>query len=92
MARRSATLGFADLKKLGVVLKRALYFITCSGKLMYPVKLEEDYIVRNLTDVQERVRLGTDGMSYRQMSLFDDGRFTGRITVQEKLQTAVGQL
>lgn len=92
LARRSATLGFADLKKLGVVLKRALYFITCSGKLMYPVKLEEDYIVRNLTDVQERVRLGTDGMSYRQMSLFDDGRFTGRITVQEKLQTAVGQL
>ena len=29
-----------DLKKLGVVLKRALYFITCSGKMMYNTKLE----------------------------------------------------
>lgn len=33
-ARRHSVLDFADLKKLGVVLKRAQYFITCKGKYM----------------------------------------------------------
>ena len=91
-ARRSCNLTFSDLKKLGVVLKRALYFITCSGRMMYPTKLEEDYIVRNLTSEQERIRFGSDGMSYRQMSLFDDGVFDRPVTVEEKRQAAVGQL
>ena len=91
-ARRSASLSFSDLKKIGVVLKRALYFITCSGKMMYPVKLEEDYIVRNLTDVQERVRFGNDGMTYRQMSLFDDGSFSLPVSPVEQMQSAVGEL
>ena len=39
-ARRYGKLDFGDLKKMGVVLKRALYFLTCGGKMMYPVKLE----------------------------------------------------
>ena len=43
-ARRFGSLGFEDLRKMGVVLKRALYFITCSGKMMYKTKIEEDYI------------------------------------------------
>lgn len=71
-ARRCANLSFADLKKMGVVLKRALYFITCGGRMMYPVRLDEDYIVRNLTEKKDRIQFGSDGMSYRQMSLFDD--------------------
>ena len=91
-ARRSASLSFRDLKKIGVVLKRALYFITCSGRMMYPVKMEEDYIVRNLTSEKDRVQFGSDGMSYRQLSLFDDGEFTRSVTVEEQLQAAVGQL
>lgn len=90
-ARRCTRLTFADLKKIGVVLKRALFFITCNGRMMYAVKLDEDYIVRNLTDVKERVSLGSDGMSYRQMSLFDDSSFARALTPQEQLQTAVGQ-
>lgn len=91
-ARRSANLTFADLKKMNVVLKRAVYFITCSGRMMYPVKLEEDYIVRNLTDRQARINLGTDGMSYRQMSLFTDNLFEQPISREEKLAAAVGRL
>ena len=91
-ARRSAALTFADLKKIGVVLKRALYFITCGGRMMYPVKLEEDYIVRNLTEKQERIRFGSDGMSYRQMSLFDVGSFEQPVTATDKIQAAAGQL
>ncbi|MCI8432956.1 MAG: putative DNA modification/repair radical SAM protein [Lachnospiraceae bacterium] len=91
-ARRSCNLTFADLKKIGVVLKRALYFVTCNGRMMYPVKLDEDYIVRNLTEVKERVQFSSDGMSYRQMSLFDDGNFSRPLTAAEQFQTAVGQL
>lgn len=74
-ARRCGKLDFGDLKKMGVVLKRALYFLTCGGKMMYPVKLEKDYIARNLLNVKERLPEGADGMTYRQLSLFDDARF-----------------
>ena len=83
-ARRSTKLTFQDLKKLGVVMKRAVYFITCGGRMMYPTKLEEDYIVRNLTDPKERIRFGSDGMSYRQMTLFDDGMFPNGVRHEEK--------
>lgn len=74
-ARRYGKLSFEDLKKMGVVLKRALYFITCGGKMMYPVKIEEDYIMRNLLNTKEKLPEGIDGMTYRQISLFDDVRF-----------------
>ena len=91
-ARRSARLDFQDLKKMGIVLKRALYFITCNGRMMYPTKLEEDYIVRNLTCDKDRVKFGSDGMSYKQMSLFDLGQFTGDYTVKDRLQAVSGQI
>ena len=74
-ARRIAVLGFEDLKKIGVVLKRALYFITCNGKMMYPTKIEEDYIMRNLLDVKEKLPAHMEHMSYQQLSLFDDVNF-----------------
>lgn len=70
-ARRRNRLNFDDLKKIGVVLKRALYFITCSGKMMYPTKLEENYICENLmcdkTQIPRDIRQG----GYRQLSFFD---------------------
>jgi len=34
IARRTAPLDFEALKKLGVVLKRARYFLLCKGKMM----------------------------------------------------------
>lgn len=71
-ARRNGSLSFEDLKKIGVTLKRALYFITCNGRMMYPTKLEEDYIARNLVSEKERLPFDRDGMTYRQLSLFDD--------------------
>ena len=77
-ARRLGSLDFQDIKKMGVVLKRALYFITCGGKMMYPTKIEEDYITRNLLNARERLPEGIDGMNYRQLSLFDDVRFGGK--------------
>lgn len=78
-ARRLGTLDFGDLKKIGVVLKRAMYFLTCNGRMMYPVKLEQDYIARNLLDAGERLPQEVRGMTYRQLSLFDDVRFGGGV-------------
>lgn len=76
-ARRMGQLDFADLKRMGVVLKRALYFITCKGKMMYATKLEEDYIARNLLEAGGKLPQNAESMSYRQLSLFDDVRFGG---------------
>ncbi|MBP1764076.1 MAG: putative modification/repair radical protein [Firmicutes bacterium] len=47
-ARRTATLTFAGLKKLGVVLKRAQYFITCSGKQADNVKSTSTAFLQSL--------------------------------------------
>ena len=71
-ARRSARLDFPDLKRIGVVLKRAHYFITCQGRMMFRTKLEEDYITRNLIsmDHKKNWEIAHD-MTYQQLSLFD---------------------
>jgi len=76
-ARKHGMLDFPDLKKIGVVLKRALYFITCNGKMMYPTKIEEDYITRNLLSTKEKLPKEIREMGYKQLSLFDDVRFGG---------------
>lgn len=81
-ARRTARLGFEDLKKIGVVLKRALYFITCSGKMMYPTKLEEDYITRNLLSIHEKLPFDQSGITYKQLSLLDDSTENVRMLQQ----------
>ena len=81
-ARRSARLDFKDIKKMGVVLKRALYFITCSGKMMYPTKLEEDYITRNLLSIHEKLPFDQSGITYKQLSLLDDSTENVRMLQQ----------
>ena len=47
-ARKCGSLSFEALKKMGTVLKRAQYFITCNGKMMPTLRLEEAYITRQL--------------------------------------------
>lgn len=73
-ARKHARLSFTDLKKMGVVLKRALYFITCDGRMMYNTKLDESYITRHLIyNERPDTMLLADNKSctYEQMSIFD---------------------
>lgn len=73
-ARKHAKLSFTDLKKMGVVLKRALYFITCDGRMMYNTKLDESYITRHLIyNERPDTMLLADNKSctYEQMSIFD---------------------
>ena len=72
-ARRQGLLDFESLKKMGVVLKRAMYFITCSGRMMYPTRMDEDYITSHLVGDERRAvwDISQQG-AYRQLSLFDD--------------------
>ncbi len=70
-ARRQCNLDFDDLKKIGVVLKRAVYFITCSGRNRYPFPYTEEFITRNLIDSKDNYKYSNQ-MVYRQLSLFDD--------------------
>lgn len=79
-ARRLGILDFPDIKKMGVVLKRAQYFITCGGRTLYPMRMEEDYITRNLLSAGEKIPKEITEMGYRQLSLFDDVTFSGGIS------------
>ena len=83
-ARRHASLDFSDLKKIGVVLKRALYFITCSGKMMYPTKLDADYILSNLLSDHTQIPKEIRNMNYHQLSLFDDYHMQEPLPTQQK--------
>ena len=48
VARRVGSLGHDDLKKLGVVMKRAQYFITCRGKVADGLRFTPDSVLRGL--------------------------------------------
>jgi putative DNA modification/repair radical SAM protein len=75
-ARKSAVLDFKDLKRMGIVLKRAVYFITCNGKMMYPINIEENFITRQLVALKDQVPLGIEkDITFKQLSLFDDVNF-----------------
>lgn len=68
-ARREFHLTFENLKKLGVVLKRARYFITCNGKYFDPIKsFNQNFIFENLLFLEHA---STSLPSYVQTSLFD---------------------
>lgn len=73
-ARRYTHLDFAMLKKMGIVLKRAQYFITCNGKMMYKIPIEEKFIHSCLSDVdkKEMYLIENTGVVYKQMNLFSD--------------------
>jgi putative DNA modification/repair radical SAM protein len=76
MARKSAVLDYKDLKRMGIVLKRAIYFITCNGRMMYPIRVEEDFITRQLVALKDQVPIGIEkDITYQQISLFDDVSF-----------------
>ena len=47
-ARRVGPLTFEGLKQLGVVLKRAQYFLTCSGRPLTGLRVREDGLLRHL--------------------------------------------
>jgi len=70
-ARRGGILTFEGLKKIGVSLKRARYFITCGGKAAPGSDLRPEVILRELIGQQgkERMQLQDGG---KQMSFFQE--------------------
>lgn len=72
-ARRTGSLSFSSLKTMGVVLKRAIYFITCHGKSAYPfMKIDEDYITRNLlADEPDVMKWYGSHLTYKQLTFED---------------------
>ncbi|WP_410769970.1 putative DNA modification/repair radical SAM protein [Fontibacillus sp. BL9] len=70
-ARRASRLDFPGLKKLGVVLKRAQYFITCSGRRLEGLKVNESTILRSLLSTKE-LGMFLPQPQVEQLSLFTD--------------------
>ncbi len=92
-ARRQGKLDFPDLKGMGVVLKRAVYFITCSGKMMPGVRLDQDYITSCLVGEERRATWDIEHKDcYRQLSLFDDLKLEIPVSREEQMLTAVGSI
>ena len=67
-ARRNGSLDFDDLKRIGVVLKRARYFITCKGKMMPETLLSEKTVFEAMTTTSTRA--GAPDHTIEQLSLF----------------------
>ena len=85
-ARREFLLDFESLKKLGVVLKRAKYFITCKGKYFNTIyKFNQNFIETNLI-YQERLDIPQPKL--QQLSLFDKLQ----PTKEDKIKCLTGSL
>lgn len=67
-ARRTGALYFDDLKKLGVVLKRAQFFITCGGRVRNGLHFSASTLVRQLEAVEQGQ---LPERQLQQLSLFD---------------------
>ncbi|MBP3494100.1 MAG: putative DNA modification/repair radical SAM protein [Oscillospiraceae bacterium] len=67
-ARRTTHLRFEDLKKLGVVLKRAQFFITCCGRMRSGLHFSAATLVQQLAAI-EQGQLPDE--TAQQLSLFD---------------------
>ena len=67
VARRAGPLHADDLRKLGVVMKRAQYFLTCSGRLATPLRLSYAGVMANLMAVERAALPAEQG---EQLSLF----------------------
>ncbi|MNW49724.1 hypothetical protein D3C74_271540 [compost metagenome] len=75
-ARRTGRLDFHGLKKLGVVLKRAQYFLTCSGRRLEGLKVNESTILRSLLSRKE-IDMFLPQPKVEQLSLFSDEELAG---------------
>ena len=67
-ARRVGPLTFEGVKRLGIVMKRAQYFITCSGHFLPGLKSGQDTVYRRLAGLEREALPAGQG---EQLSLFD---------------------
>ena len=86
-ARRSARLDFDDLKKMGVVMKRARFFITCGGKVSAWIPDTPDGVLRGLLS-KRSYEAAVSG----QMSLFEDFGLGERLELADTTREAAAWL
>ena len=92
-ARKQGGLRFEDLKKMGVVLKRARYFITCKGRMMEGARLDQDYITSCLVGDERRKAWDIENRdSFRQLTLFDDMHLEMPVTGEDHYASVTGSL
>lgn len=76
IARRTGSLDFAGLKKLGVVLKRAQYFITCKGQRSNGLDAAQDLLLCALLREQLQGKKEQNALfAPQQTSLFEQPAF-----------------
>lgn len=81
--RKVHSLSFEDLKKIGVILKRAKYFITCSGKYFGGLKIGEQTI---------RQKLLTDAAPDRPKEIFEQLPLFNDATPLESVNDSITSL
>jgi predicted DNA-binding helix-hairpin-helix protein len=79
-ARRITPLDFPDLKKLGVVLKRAQYFILCKGKTIGGLKIQPHSILQGL--LSDRVYAKLPSAQPQQLAIFEEPMLSREDVVQ----------
>lgn len=93
-SRRISSLDFEDLKKLGVVLKRAQYFITCKGKYFGSVDIDGNKIKKVLSP---KVDLNIIDNNHEQLSFFDNNialspSFNKLSLLKDKNSSIIGEI
>jgi len=88
-ARRTTTLNLDGLKKLGVVLKRAQYFITCGGKVLDGLRITQDAVLQALMSEKALdlyYQSSPQKVESKQLSLFDQPGIIRSISPQEAIR------
>ena len=93
-SRRIASLDFYDLKKLGIVLRRAQYFVTCKGKYFGSVSMDGEKIKKVLTP---KVDLNIIDNNHQQLSFFDNNTtilpsFNKLTLLEDRTSSLIGEI
>lgn len=86
LTRKVSFLSFEDLKKLGIVLKRAKYFITCKGKYYGEIDMEREKIEKKL--ILEKDNNKNINLNFEQLSLFE----SPTPSKEDKIKVITGQI
>lgn len=66
--RKLAAVKYEDLKKMGVVLKRARYFLTCSGRYYGERNMEPEYIKDQILGIENGIQMSMFGSGLAALS------------------------
>ncbi len=89
-ARRHSRLDWPQLKKIGVVLKRAQYFLLCGGKRPEGLRVTQDGALRALLSQKDRELLAAEHPQGEQLSLFAPPK--NQLTREDVIQCLTGQI